>query len=79
MVGENTGLITDELLTSFADAIGLNTTQFSQCLVNDTYLSDVDTANAYARESGVNSTPSFKVGDQIYSYTDMLEAINSAQ
>lgn len=79
MVGENTGNLTDDLLTEFAKTVGLDTKQFSACLTSDKYLSEVQADNDYARNAGVNATPSFKIDDQIYSYNDMIAVLQNAK
>lgn len=77
MVGENTGAVDEARLTRYAKAIGLDTTEFTTCLASDSYLAQIQSDNDYAKESGVTGTPSFKIGDQIVAYNELLDIIDA--
>lgn len=78
MPGENAGALDDARLTRYAVSIGLNEKDFKTCLLSDRNFPQVDVDNTYAKTSGVNSTPSFKVGDQVVGYKDLIATVNAA-
>ena len=59
--GENTGWITKNVLHGFARDVGLNLDEFSQCLENSEYRQKVLDNEQFAREIGINATPSFLI------------------
>ena len=59
--GENTGWITKNVLQGFARDVGLNLDEFSQCLENSEYRQKVLDNEQFAREIGINATPSFLI------------------
>ena len=59
--GENTGWITENVLQRFAKDVGLNLDEFSQCLENSEYRQKVLENEQFAREIGINATPSFLI------------------
>ena len=59
--GENTGWITENVLQGFARDVGLNMDEFSQCLENSEYRQKVLENEQFAREIGINATPSFLI------------------
>jgi len=59
--GENTGWITENVLQGFARDLGLNLDEFSQCLENSEYRQKVLDNEQFAREIGINATPSFLI------------------
>ena len=59
--GENTGWITENVLQGFARDVGLNLDDFSQCLENSEYRQKVLDNEQFAREIGINATPSFLI------------------
>ena len=59
--GENTGWITENVLQGFARDVGLNMDEFSQCLENSEYRQKVLDNEQFAREIGINATPSFLI------------------
>ena len=59
--GENTGWITENVLQRFARDVGLNLDEFSQCLENSEYRQKVLENEQFAREIGINATPSFLI------------------
>ena len=59
--GENTGWITENVLQGFARDVGLNLDEFSQCLENSEYRQKVLENEQFAREIGINATPSFLI------------------
>jgi len=59
--GENTGWITENVLHGFARDVGLNLDEFSQCLENSEYRQKVLDNEQFAREIGINATPSFLI------------------
>ena len=59
--GENTGWITENVLQGFARDVGLNLDEFSQCLENSEYRQKVLDNDHFAREIGINATPSFLI------------------
>jgi len=59
--GENTGWITENVLQEFARDVGLDLDEFSQCLENSEYRQKVLDNERFAREIGINATPSFLI------------------
>ena len=59
--GENTGWITENILQEFARDVGLNLDEFSQCLENSEFRQKVLDNERFAREIGINATPSFLI------------------
>lgn len=61
--GENQGAFSTDNLKKFAADLGLNTTQFNECLDGQKYNDHVQEDVAEANRLGFNSTPSTAVGD----------------
>lgn len=59
--GENQGAFSTENLKVFAQEIGLDSAVFDQCLDSGKYKDDVSQQGEFARQLGVQSTPSFLV------------------
>jgi len=78
MPGENTGTLDDARLTRYATSIGLNEKDFKACLQSNRNLAQVEVDNTYADTSGVTGTPSFKIGDQVVGYKDLIATVNAA-
>lgn len=58
---ENRESLTNEKLKSLADQLGLDQQTFGECLDTGKYKPIVEQQNAFARQLGVQSTPSFLV------------------
>ncbi len=78
MPGENTGALDDARLTHYATSVGLDEKEFSTCLSSNRNLAQVETDNTYANTSGVTGTPTFKIGDQVVGYKDLITTVNAA-
>ena len=59
--GENTGWITKNVLLGFANDIKLDLDSFSQCLENSEFKQKVRDNEQFAREIGIDATPSFLI------------------
>ena len=59
--GENTGWITKNVLIGFANDIKLDLDSFSQCLENSEFKQKVLDNEQFAREIGIDATPSFLI------------------
>ena len=59
--GENTGWITKNVLLGFANDIKLDLDSFSQCLENSEFKQKVLDNEQFAREIGIDATPSFLI------------------
>ena len=59
--GENTGWITKNVLIGFANYIKLDLDSFSQCLENSEFKQKVLDNEQFAREIGIDATPSFLI------------------
>ena len=59
--GENTGWITKNVLIGFANDIKLDLDSFSQCLKNSEFKQKVLDNEQFAREIGIDATPSFLI------------------
>ena len=59
--GENTGWITQEVLTNFAKESGLNLEKFNSCMKNSEFKQKVLNNEQFAKEININATPSFLI------------------
>ena len=59
--GENTGWITKNVLIGFANDVKLDLDNFSQCLENSEFKQKVLDNEQFAREIGIDATPSFLI------------------
>ena len=59
--GENTGWITKNVLLGFANDIKLDLDDFSKCLENSEFRQKVFDNEKFAREIGIDATPSFLI------------------
>ena len=59
--GENTGWITKNVLLGFANDVKLDLDSFSQCLENSEFKQKVLDNEQFAREIGIDATPSFLI------------------
>ena len=62
--GENAGAFADESLRTFAEAIGLDTDAFNSCLGSNRYRNEINDGIVEARDSGVTSTPAFRINGE---------------
>jgi protein-disulfide isomerase len=62
--GENQGAFGKENLKKFAEAIGLDTKTFNECLDSGKYTSLIEEDTQAAQSLGVQSTPTFLVNGQ---------------
>lgn len=69
--GENTGWVTRDSLGRFAQTVGLDMEQFSQCMESSKYRQQVLDTYEFAENIGINATPSFLIisGDKIVKIT----------
>lgn len=78
---ENQDELDDENLMSFADEIGLNVNQFERAFKSPTILRRIESDVEGARQSGVESTPSFFINGRKYegdwSYDSLSEIFNA--
>jgi len=65
----NTGAFSAERLAQMADRVGLDVEAFETCLADPATLQRVEDGKAFAVESGVESTPSFLVGETLVAGT----------
>ena len=72
------GAYADSSISSYAKQLGLNMTEFNQCMENDTQLANIraDTANAQAL--GVTGTPMFDVNGTIVYSATLNESVEAA-
>ena len=57
--GENTGWASSKNLLAFAKEVGLNETQFNQCMLTSKYITTVEGSLSNARDLGLTGTPDF--------------------
>lgn len=76
--GENKGAFSDRNLSIFADDIGLDTEQFSECLSSRKYLDRISDDIDAARSAGVQSTPTLFVNDQLIGGLQEYEVYRNA-
>ncbi len=72
------GAFADSSITSYAKQLGLNVTEFNQCVENDEQLEKIRTDTANARDLGVTGTPMFDVNGTIVYSTTLIETIEAA-
>lgn len=61
--GEKTGWVNPESLNKFASTVGLDLSQFDQCLADKKYEQKVTDNQRYGTEIGIDATPSFIILD----------------
>ena len=70
----------DKYLEAFAEALGLDTDQFNQCLEDGTYRQQLRQDEQDARAAGINGTPSFLINGELLSgnmpYTEFQTIID---
>ena len=70
----------DKYLEAFAEALGLDTDQFNQCLEDGTYRQQLRQDEQDARAAGINGTPSFLINGELLSgnmpYTEFQAIID---
>jgi protein-disulfide isomerase len=76
--GENVGSYSEENLVKFADDLGLDVPQFTECLTSGQYSVEVTNALDYARKSGITRTPSFRVNGKYASANELEQVIRDA-
>jgi protein-disulfide isomerase len=74
--GENQGDFTTSRLKAFAQTLGLDTTQFNQCLDSHKYKDQVQQDNTTAQQNGVSGTPSFAVNGKIVDANSVFATID---
>jgi len=62
--GENQGAFRDDRLQAFANSIGLDMNSFNACTSSNEKEADIQAAEDYAANHGIQSVPSFVVNDQ---------------
>ncbi len=62
--GENQGAFNPVVLKKFATNIGLNITQFSECIADTRYDKAIAEEEALGKKYGINGTPGFLIGKQ---------------
>ena len=78
MFNESSGQITYDNLSKYAKAAGLDVNKFQACLDSDKFVNQYEIDNEFAKESGISATPSFKVGDIIVGYGDLVTTMEEA-
>jgi protein-disulfide isomerase len=78
LTGENNGSYSMSNLRNFAGKIGLDLNTFDQCMNSDKHLADLSSAEVYASNAGIHSTPSFLVNDKLVYASGLVQAINDA-
>jgi protein-disulfide isomerase len=63
--GENQGAFSDVNLEKFAQQVGLDMTQYTTCMDQNTYLGKVQTSSLAAQQRNVNSTPTLFINGQL--------------
>ncbi len=63
--GENQGAFNSVALRKFATASGLNLEIFNSCIAANVHVKEIEAEGGLANKYGVNSTPSFIIGNQV--------------
>lgn len=66
------GAFADSSISSYAKKVGLNMSQFNQCLDSDSELASIRTETAGAKSLGVTGTPMFNVNGKLV-YSNQLD------
>ena len=72
------GAYADSSIASYAKQLGLNMTEFNQCMENDTQLANIRADSANAQALGVTGTPMFDVNGTIVYSTTLNESVEAA-
>lgn len=72
------GAFADSSISSYAKQLGLNTTEFNQCMESDAQLANIRSDTEYARNLGITGTPMFDVNGTIVYSTTLIETIEAA-
>lgn len=75
---ENSGAFSKDKLKSFAQTLGLNTSQFNSCLDSDKYAKQVADDQKAGQDAGVNGTPATFINGQLISGAQPYSAFQSA-
>ena len=79
---ENSGQFSYDNLVKIAQQVGLNVPEFEKTLSSNAHLAEVQQEVDQASKAGVDSTPTFFIGDQkivgIQAYSQFQSAINAA-
>ncbi len=80
--GENVGDFTERRLVAFAEKIGLDMTNFEECLTSNRYQQKVLEEAQFSVDQGVTSTPSFFINGQkvelVSSFNELIQALDAA-
>jgi predicted DsbA family dithiol-disulfide isomerase len=76
--GENVGAFNKENLKIFASDLGLDRTQFDQCLDTGKYTEKVQQETAQGKEEGVRGTPTLFVNGQLIENGAEYEILKAA-
>ncbi len=82
--GENQGSFTNKRLAAFAQALGLNMSQFNTCFNANTHKAEIDKDFALGQSMGVTGTPSIFVDGKevkpgyVPSFQDIQQAVDAA-
>ncbi|MBI2034614.1 MAG: DsbA family protein [Candidatus Levybacteria bacterium] len=77
-LGQGTVQYTSDDLKTWAQNIGLNTTQFNTCLDSEKYKDKVQKDISEATAAGVNSTPTFSINGEIVEGAQPFNAFKTA-
>lgn len=72
------GAYADNSISSYAKQVGLNMTEFNQCVESDTQLATIRSDTANARELGITGTPMFDVNGTIVYSNTLVETVEAA-
>ena len=72
------GAYADSSISSYAKKLGLNMTEFNQCIESDAQLAKIRSDTVNARNLGVTGTPMFDVNGTIVYSTTLIETIEAA-
>jgi len=80
---ENGGAFTNKRLQAFAEALGLNMSEFNQCFSTDKYSAEIKADYEMGRSLGINSTPTIVLNGKILGpgyipYEQLTAAIDAA-
>jgi len=80
---ENGGAFTNKRLQAFAEALGLNMSEFNQCFSTDKYSAEIKADYEMGRSLGINSTPTIVLNGKILGpgyipYEQLTSAIDAA-
>jgi protein-disulfide isomerase len=76
-IAENPNALNDNYLTAYAEALGLNTGDFNNCIRSGKHRSLIQETLGKARDAGIPGTPTFLVNGAMATRLDLSQVVDS--